>query len=70
MSISSLVVSSAEEITQTGDDAVESIVTDEDDNTRAYELVWKFKSSGGHLYKRRWNATLGGWYDPDWILVY
>ena len=40
------------------------------DGTRAYQLVWKFKSEFGHMYKRRWNATLGGWYDPDWILVY
>ena len=41
-----------------------------DDGSKAYELVWKFKSENGHMYKRRWNKTMNEWYDPAWILVY
>ena len=44
--------------------------SDDDDGTKAYTLVWKYKESNGHLYKRRWNKTLNCWYDPAWILVY
>lgn len=40
------------------------------DSGRAYQLVWKFKEQDNHLWKRRWNMTLGEWYDPAWILVY
>lgn len=42
----------------------------DDDGSKAYELVWKFKEQNGHLWKRRWNKTLNKWYDPAWILVY
>ena len=41
-----------------------------DDGEKAYDLVWKYKEEGGHLWKRRWNKTLDMWYDPAWILVY
>ncbi len=41
-----------------------------DDNpTRAYELVWKYRLHNGVYQKRRWNNTLGKWYDPYWINV-
>ena len=69
IAVSSLIIVSAEEV-KSGDDETEIIVIDDGDGTRAYELVWKFKESQGHLYKRRWNMTLGVWYDPAWILVY
>lgn len=70
MAISSLVCVAAEEKVSYDDDTVIITETDEDNPTREYELVWKYASAGGHLYKRRWNMTLGCWYDPDWILVY
>lgn len=41
-----------------------------EDGGREYQLVWKYATFDGHLWKRRWNVTLGEWYDPDWILVY
>jgi hypothetical protein len=71
MAVSSLVVTAAEENTKSANDGTIIIVTVEDDDgsTRAYELVWKYKKEYGHTYKRRWNRTLGGWYDPYWILV-
>ena len=69
MAVSSLIIVSAEE-TESADDETQVVIIEDDGGTRAYELVWKFKDQDGHLWKRRWNATLGGWYDPDWILVY
>ena len=45
------------------------VLITEDNDTKAYELVWKYKKENGHLYKRRWNKTLNAWYDPAWILV-
>lgn len=69
IAVSSLIIVSAEEV-KPGEDETKIIVLDDGDGTRAYELVWKFKEQDGHLWKRRWNATLGGWYDPAWILVY
>jgi hypothetical protein len=69
IAVSSLIIVSAEEV-KSGEDETEIIVIDDGDGTRAYELVWKFMSLNGHMYKRRWNATLGCWYDPAWILVY
>lgn len=44
-------------------------ISAQNDGVKAYDLVWRFKESGGHLYKRRWNKTLNCWYDPAWILV-
>lgn len=72
MAVSSLVVTAAAEDNSPSSEETVIIVTiqDDDGSTRAYELVWKYKSENGHLWRRRWNATLGGWYDPDWILVY
>lgn len=70
MAVSSLIVVAAEETTTTSDDGTEIVIIDDGDGTRAYELVWKFKIENSHLYKRRWNRTLGAWYDSSWILVY
>lgn len=71
MAVSSLVVVGAEEIKASeSDNGVAIISVSDSDGSRAYELVWRYKSEYGHLWKRRWNATLGAWYDPDWILVY
>lgn len=46
------------------------VVTVVEDEGREYQLVWRYATFDGHLYKRRWNVTLGEWYDPEWILVY
>ena len=62
-------VSAAEEATPEKDSTGITISL-EDDGSKAYELVWKYKSENGHLYRRRWNKTLNKWYDPAWILVY
>ena len=68
IAVSSLIIVSAEEV-KTGEDETQVIAIDDGEGTRAYELVWKYKEQDGHLWKRRWNATLGEWYDPAWILV-
>lgn len=69
MLLSSIVIATAEEVTEPKEEIVIT-AAQESDSSKAYQLVWKFKSDGTHLWKRRWNATLGQWYDPDWILVY
>lgn len=67
--VSSLIVVAAEEV-KTSEDETEIVTIEDGDGTRAYELIWKYKEQDGHLWRRRWNMTLGDWYDPDWILVY
>ena len=71
MLLSSVAIVAAEEVTEPED---EDVITEaqggDPDSPMAYQLVWKYKEDYGHLWKRRWNATLGAWYDPDWILVY
>lgn len=70
MLFSSVAIASAEEVTEPEDEIVIVEAQGGDpDSPMAYQLVWKFKESQGHLYKRRWNRTLGQWYDPAWILV-
>jgi methionine-rich copper-binding protein CopC len=64
---STFIVAYAETTVTNGDDGTFISTTD---GGRAYELVWKFKSQDGHMWKRRWNMTTGEWYDPAWILVY
>ena len=59
----------AAEDTAPKDSTAISVIT-EDDGSKAYELVWRYKEQNGHMYKRRWNLTLNIWYDPAWILVY
>lgn len=68
MVCSSLVIVSAQTIS---DEEATTVVTITDVNggTREYEIGWKYKTENGHLYKRRWNYTLGVWYDPYWIFV-
>ena len=65
---STFIIANAETTATTGDDG--TVITVIDNGGRAYELVWKFKSQDGHMWKRRWNRTTGEWYDPAWILVY
>lgn len=70
MLLSSVAIASAEEVT--GPETEIVIVNaqgGDPDSPMAYQLVWKYKEQDGHLWKRRWNATLGQWYDPNWILV-
>ena len=68
---SSMIIISAEGTEANTESSDESSITIIDENgTKAYELVWRYKSNGTHLWRRRWNMTLGGWYDPEWILVY
>lgn len=66
--LSTFIVAYAETTAPSSDDG--TVITVTDDGGRAYELVWKYKSQDGHMWKRRWNRTLGEWYDPAWILVY
>lgn len=68
MVFSSLIIVSAETTDTENDTTVVSI--QDDGGSKAYQLVWKYKTENGHLYRRRWNKTLGQWYDPAWILVY
>lgn len=72
MALSSFVVSAGEISDNNSNKVGASIIAiyEDGDGSKAYQLVWKYKESNGHLYRRRWNATLGQWYDPDWILVY
>ncbi len=65
---STFIIACAETTAAAGDDG--TVITVTDGGGRAYELVWRFKSQDGHMWKRRWNMTLGEWYDPAWILVY
>lgn len=65
---STFIVSFAETTETTDDDGI--VITVTDDGGRAYELVWRYKVQNDHLWRRRWNMTLGEWYDPAWILVY
>lgn len=65
---STFIVASAETAVTNSDGG--TVITVTDGGGRAYELVWKYKSQDGHMWKRRWNMTTGEWYDPAWILVY
>ena len=69
MSFAMISVAAAEEVAPEEESTGISTILD-DDGSKAYTLVWKYKSENGHMYKRRWNATLNCWYDPAWILVY
>ena len=69
MSFTMISVAAAEEVVPE-EELTGITVSVYDDGAKAYELVWKFKTGNGHLYKRRWNETLNCWYDPAWILVY
>ena len=70
MLFSSVAIASSEEVTEPETEIVIVNAQGGDpDSPMAYQLVWKFKEQDGHLWKRRWNATLGQWYDPAWILV-
>ena len=68
MSFAMISVAAAEEVTPQADTSGVT-ASFEDDGSRDYTLVWKYKRENGHVYKRRWNATLNKWYDPAWILV-
>ena len=70
MAATSVVAVAVETTTTSHEQQTTAITTTDDNGTKAYQLVWKYKKEGSHLYRRRWNATLGQWYDPDWILVY
>lgn len=70
VAVSSLIVVSAEVNRDSQDETSITVCENDGVNVREYELVWKYKESQGHLWKRRWNMTLGIWYDPAWILVY
>ncbi len=71
MMFSTVAIVSAKEVNEPKDEIVITAAQDGDsDSSKAYQLVWKYKVENGHLYKRRWNATLGQWYDTNWILVY
>lgn len=69
MSFAMISVAAAEEVAPENNSTVVTSSID-DDGSKAYTLVWKYKEENGHLYRRRWNKTLNKWYDPAWILVY
>ena len=69
MSCATVVVAAAEDATPE-EDSTGITVSLEDNGSKAYTLVWRYKESNGHMYRRRWNLTLNCWYDPEWILVY
>lgn len=70
MLFSSVAIASAEEVNEPDDQIVIFEAQEGNpDSPKAYQLVWKYKTDGTHFWKRRWNATLGIWYDPAWILV-
>ena len=69
MAFSVINIASAEVTSSEEEKTVYSTSID-DDGSKAYELVWKYKEQNHHLYRRRWNYTLNEWYDPAWILVY
>lgn len=68
MAFSAAVVASAETAEQEQPATV--VAVEEDGGAKDYELVWRYKYENGHMWRRRWNKTLGEWYDPAWILVY
>lgn len=68
MSCAMISVAAAEEAAPE-EESTEITASVDDDGSKAYVLVWKYKTENGHLYKRRWNKTLNKWYDPAWILV-
>lgn len=67
MAFSIVTVAGAEETIP--EEGTSTVSFSDDDGSKAYQLVWKYKYQNGHYYKRRWNKTLGQWYDPSWILV-
>ena len=69
MTLSIFSVAAAENMISKEENSVVSEIMEESDS-KAYELVWKYKKENGHYYKRRWNKTMNEWYDPAWILVY
>ena len=68
MALSLVTIAGAEETTP--EEGASTVSISDNDGSKAYQLVWKYKKENGHYYKRRWNNTLNIWYDPDWILVY
>ena len=69
MVCSSLIIVAAETTAQNDDGTTVVTISDANGGTREYEIGWKYKWDNGHLYRRRWNYTLGVWYDPYWIFV-
>lgn len=69
MVCSSLILVAAE-TTSSHNESTTTVTISDENGPREYVLVWKYKYENGHYYKRRWNQTLGEWYDPYWILVY
>lgn len=67
IAFSAMIVVSAE--TAESEEGTVTVSIADDGGSRAYQLVWRYKESNGHIYKRRWNLTLNKWYDPAWILV-
>lgn len=69
MALSSLIIVSAEELTPADDEVVISASGGGTDSPMAYQLVWKYRIYYGQRQRRRWNLTLGEWYDPYWVNI-
>lgn len=72
MVATSLTIVAAEEATTPADDEVviSAAAGGGDASIQAYDLVWRYRTKNGILQRRRWNATLGEWYDPYWMNVH
>ena len=71
VAVSAITIIAAAETSASQDESSTVVIfTDVNGSTREYQLEWRYYETSEHLYKRRWNCTLGEWYDPKWILVW
>lgn len=69
MVFSSLIIITAAETRSDENSGTGISSSNKEEPSRYYELVWRYRYYQGRYQKRRWNLTLGEWYDPDWINV-
>lgn len=67
MLLSTVVCASAVQIPADSDAVVLADADGADVMPLADEIVWKYTTMNGILYKRRWNNTTGSWYDRAWV---
>lgn len=70
MLLTSIVCVSAQPVPADADDGAQiASAGDSDIMPCADEIIWKYMTINGCLYKRRWNVTQQTWYDRAWIYV-